>query len=930
MAEGDRDLASQIFGGSEVGARPTASRTNSNSNAVAGPSNAAASTEQSQTQKKKKMKKKDKQDGEGKKKKKKKKRKEREESYDSQDEAPDDGDLNAEEFIVDAILHAIYKPFAANRNLGGCAWHYICLWHGYPPSQTSDEDPITHDMFSPGSIYVEEFWKYSRGPFERQYPTIARSSTARKGKHPSEPLAKMGDSWECPPHLLNKWYREARYAYRKDLRIASARVIEKPKSLKWADRKKNMIKWIRWTNMKIAETAQDSQSHGLRLLSANEDGDGDSSSSEYEGSSDDEETSEEEALIKKAKVDDRKRDRRVDSSPSKSDGGRKRRLESSPSKSEDERKKKQRRDQDRGKGKDREGERSRDPTVTPRAWSPGLYTAGASPESKKKEEKRQKMEKLKRQRERRERREEAERKRKEDEASDVIEIPSTAGSFIEIPSTAGPSTSGSAIGTAGTTSGSKTRKVVVSDSDSDEDVPLIVQQPAIKANSSVHLAGSAKPSAKINASPSNPISDPSSAAPVSATTGAVARPIAAVTIATGQQPLFEAEEEETPVEESRPAGTTGQKYAPIWARDSAQTQTQTRPMPPAQGQPQIQIQSQSRSQPQVPVPSSTHASAQTLSTAAPAQALSPTLARPEPLPLAPELQPPQSPRTQPREQLLQSSSERSTSIVHLQETRESQTASTAPAASVPQDKDATAAIRIPAVTIPPAASSSQPASIVVRPPPTASGPTIYPSRAPLVTQPSGPSTTMPPPTTVPRPPASFMDRSATSVIRPSDGTSAVFVSGRSNTVPTPRRSDQSGLSQPARPTTSVVRTTTLRGFKLPCQIDIRLPGMTQRTELFVSDLAVQPLYTGVTPSALFAEPRSMKRLVITRLMAADVIQDLLLNRAVIAHAKVQIVEGPQYAHGNRMMGDFLRELGEEGLREARFCHVDHEYYGGLP
>jgi hypothetical protein len=231
MAEGDRDLASQIFGGDEDVARPTASRTNSNSNAVAGPSNAVASTEQNQTQKKKmKKKKKDKQDGEVKKeKKKKKKRKEREESYDSQDEAPDDGDLNAEEFIVgessfpfvlhepsrlipqlslylyaDAILHAIYKPFAANRNLGGCAWHYICLWHGYPPSQTSDEDPITHDMFSPGSIYVEEFWKYSRGPFERQFPTIARSSTARKGKHPSEPLAKMGDSWECPPHLLSE------------------------------------------------------------------------------------------------------------------------------------------------------------------------------------------------------------------------------------------------------------------------------------------------------------------------------------------------------------------------------------------------------------------------------------------------------------------------------------------------------------------------------------------------------------------------------------------------------------------------------------------------------------------------------------------------------------------------------------------------------
>lgn len=229
--------------------------------------------------------------------------------------------------------------------------------------------------------------------------------------------------------------------------------------------------------MKIAETAQDSQSHGLRLLSANEDGDGDSSSSEYEGSSDDEETSEEEALIKKAKVDDRKRDRRVDSSPSKSDAGKKRRLESSPSKSEDERKKKQKKDQDRGKGKDREGERSRDPTVSPRAWSPGLYTAGASPESKKKEEKRQKMEKLKRQRERRERREEAERKRKEDEASDVIEIPSTAGSFIEIPSTGGtgaaawPSTATSAMGTAGA-GGSKARKVVVSDSDSDEDVPV--------------------------------------------------------------------------------------------------------------------------------------------------------------------------------------------------------------------------------------------------------------------------------------------------------------------------------------------------------------------------------------------------------------------------------------------------------------------------
>lgn len=125
-------------------------------------------------------------------------------------------------FYADAILHAIYKPFAANRNLGGCAWHYICLWHGYPPSQTSDEDPITHDMFSPGSIYVEEFWKYSRGPFERKFPTIARSSTARKGKHPSEPLAKMGDSWECPPHLLSEFERHPFVPVRQALSVITS------------------------------------------------------------------------------------------------------------------------------------------------------------------------------------------------------------------------------------------------------------------------------------------------------------------------------------------------------------------------------------------------------------------------------------------------------------------------------------------------------------------------------------------------------------------------------------------------------------------------------------------------------------------------------------------------------------------------------------
>lgn len=415
-------------------------------------------------------------------------------------------------------------------------------------------------------------------------------------------------------------------------------------------------------------------------------------------------------------------------------------------------------------------------------------------------------------------------------------------------------------------------------------------------------------------------------------------------VARRQQPLFEEEEDDTPVE----ART---KFAPIWARGPTQTTA------PAQGH---HTQTQSQLQAQKSILSSGSTSAETPAQPQPrTQSPPPVLPRPQTLdpppfiPRPPTLQPPHTqPQIQPPDASLRASgtsipasstisvpvkvptiSQSTTAITkapgtpsrsvaaksqpHMPapvrpEVRRQPQASpvAAPADSATPDAGAAIVNQPPAITAAPAASLSRHAPLSLPP-----GPVIHPSRASLVSQTALPPASLSSTAIAARAPGVPM---ASGSISSTNRTAAVIDSHREprNSGTAAGSSKHLGGSRDSRPKISVRQSSSLRGFKLPCQIDIRLPGMTQRTELFVSDLAVQPLYTGVTPSSLFTEPRSMKRLVITRLMAADVIQDLLLNRAVIAHAKVQIVEGPQYAHGNRMMGDFLRELGEEGLREG--------------
>jgi len=96
-------------------------------------------------------------------------------------------------------MHAVYKPYAPSRRKPGLAWHYTVQWHGYPLTQTSGEEPITHDMFSEGTTFVSEFWEYAK--FNVQ---LARSTTASKDAHPSEPVGKEGDVVFCPKQLLRE------------------------------------------------------------------------------------------------------------------------------------------------------------------------------------------------------------------------------------------------------------------------------------------------------------------------------------------------------------------------------------------------------------------------------------------------------------------------------------------------------------------------------------------------------------------------------------------------------------------------------------------------------------------------------------------------------------------------------------------------------
>jgi hypothetical protein len=96
-------------------------------------------------------------------------------------------------------MHAVYKPYVANRRKPGLAWHYTVQWHGYPLTQTSSEEPITHDMFSDGTTFVTEFWQYAKLDFQ-----AARSTTASKDAHPLEPVGKEGDVVFCPKHLLRE------------------------------------------------------------------------------------------------------------------------------------------------------------------------------------------------------------------------------------------------------------------------------------------------------------------------------------------------------------------------------------------------------------------------------------------------------------------------------------------------------------------------------------------------------------------------------------------------------------------------------------------------------------------------------------------------------------------------------------------------------
>lgn len=168
------------------------STSNSHHNAVAGPSTTTTTTGKNQTVPKKK--------------KKKKRKRPRSPSLDEDDDdeplqAPDKDDEASDTFIVDAIMFAVYKPFAHGP---GCGWHYHNLWHYWPLNETSHEEPITHDLFGEDSVYVKEFWQYAKSGFEKENKLVARASTQRKGKHPSEPPAKVGDTVSTPPNLLRE------------------------------------------------------------------------------------------------------------------------------------------------------------------------------------------------------------------------------------------------------------------------------------------------------------------------------------------------------------------------------------------------------------------------------------------------------------------------------------------------------------------------------------------------------------------------------------------------------------------------------------------------------------------------------------------------------------------------------------------------------
>jgi len=89
-----------------------------------------------------------------------------------------------------------------------------------------------------------------------------------------------------------------------------------------------------------------------------------------------------------------------------------------------------------------------------------------------------------------------------------------------------------------------------------------------------------------------------------------------------------------------------------------------------------------------------------------------------------------------------------------------------------------------------------------------------------------------------------------------------------------------------------------------------------RTNLFISDLTVQPAVPFASANDLFDNVRPTKQLVISRFMSLDVIHNVLTKRAVLAHAKIDVADGPQLGHGNRVLGQLLRELDNPNLREG--------------
>lgn len=112
------------------------------------------------------------------------------------------------------------------------------------------------------------------------------------------------------------------------------------------------------------------------------------------------------------------------------------------------------------------------------------------------------------------------------------------------------------------------------------------------------------------------------------------------------------------------------------------------------------------------------------------------------------------------------------------------------------------------------------------------------------------------------------------------------------------------------------RSSTPSSFKVPCHLDIKLPGMERRAEMFVTNMTIHPTIPLADVNSLFEDPRPTKMLNVTRIMSLAVVSGILTSRTVVAYAKVDVADGAQLGPENRRMGHFLRELGNASLREG--------------